>query len=119
MLTFIAGATSRGARVARTTAETMSSARPWASFARVFAVAGATITSSAQSARAMWSISPSWDGSKRSLRTVWPVSVCSTVGETNPAASRVVAQRTACPDLRRARTSSGLLYEFHLRKAFA
>ena len=53
MFTFIAGASSSGARVARATVETRSFASPCASFASVLAVAGATTKSSAQSASAM------------------------------------------------------------------
>ena len=69
MFTFIAGATRTGARVASSTAETRSSASPQLSFASVLAVAGARITSSAQSASEMWSISPSSEASNRSVRT--------------------------------------------------
>ena len=57
MFTFMAGATRMGARVASAMVDTRSSARPRASLASRFAVAGATIRSSAQSASAMWSIS--------------------------------------------------------------
>ena len=53
MFTFMAGATSTGARVASSTAVTRSSASPCAMRASVCAVAGATTTSSAQSASAM------------------------------------------------------------------
>ena len=53
MFTFIAGATSSGARVASSRVEARSSARPQAIFASRSALAGATSTSSAQSASAM------------------------------------------------------------------
>jgi hypothetical protein len=53
MFTFIAGASSSGARDASTTVVTRSFARPCAMRARMSAVAGATAISSAQSASAM------------------------------------------------------------------
>ncbi len=109
MWTFMAGATSTGARVASSRVVTRSSARPCAMRASRWAVAGATTTSSAQSASAMWSISPSSAASKSSLRTERPERVWSTSGETKRAASGVSTQRTSWPARRRARTSSGTL----------
>jgi hypothetical protein len=94
MFTFIAGATSSGARVARATADGRSSASPCASFASECAVPGATRTISAQSASAMWSISPSSDASRSRVRTVSAESVCSTSGATKCVASGVITQRT-------------------------
>ena len=109
MFTFMAGASSTGARVASATVVTRSSASPCASGASVWAVAGATTKASAQSARAMWSISPSSEGSKTCVRTGAPVRLWSTSGVTKWSASGVAMQRTACPARRRARTSSGTL----------
>ena len=57
MWVFMAGAMSRGQRQASRVVLSMSSARPWASLAQMLAVAGATITRSARSARAMCSTS--------------------------------------------------------------
>ena len=57
MLTFIAGASSTGARLASTTAASRSSAIPAAKRAMASAVAGATMIRSASSARRMWPIS--------------------------------------------------------------
>jgi len=107
MFTFIEGATSTGARVASRIVETSSSAMPCAILASRSAVAGATTTTSAQSASAMWSIRPSCSGSKRSLRTDSPESAWSASGATKCAALRVIAQRTTKSALRSARTSSG------------
>ena len=95
MLTFIAGATSSGACVARPIVLTRSSASPWASLANRCAVAGATTSSSAQSAREMWSISPSSLRSKSCERAGAPVNVCNTSGVTKRSASGVSTQRTA------------------------
>ena len=52
---FIAGAMSLGHRQARTVVVSMPSARPWASLAQTLAVAGAMITRSVRSARAICS----------------------------------------------------------------
>jgi hypothetical protein len=82
---------------------------PAASFASTLAVAGATTTASAQSARSMWPIRPSSPGSSRRLRTGSRVRVWSTSGETNSAAASVSTQRTAWPARSSARTSSGTL----------
>ena len=56
MFTFIAGATSTGAVVARYSVERKSSAMPCANLARMLAVAGATTSASAHCASAMWSM---------------------------------------------------------------
>ena len=63
-------------------------------------MAGATTTASAQSASAMWSISPSCAGSKSSLRTASPETVWSASGATNCA--RLAGERAAHAVARRA-----------------
>src|SRR4249919_2064091 len=69
---FIAGATMIGAVVARHSVVTRSSAKPWVSLARVFAVAGATTTWSAQRASSMCPIAASAASSHSEVRTGIP-----------------------------------------------
>ena len=69
MFTFLAGATTSGARVARQSVVSRSFARPCASRASTWAVAGATSTTSAQSASSMCEICDSSAGENRSERT--------------------------------------------------
>src|SRR5207249_8863243 len=65
----IAGATTTGQRAARTVTETGSSARPCASLARVFAVAGATTITSLSRPSVTWAMSVSMPGAHRSADT--------------------------------------------------
>ena len=69
MPTFMAGATSMGARVARAVVESISSANPQASLARMLAVAGAMANSSARLARAICSTSQVSGRAKVSVTT--------------------------------------------------
>ena len=97
MLTFIAGATTSGARVASSTVVRRSSAIPCAIFAITFAVAGAITTASAVSASRMWPISDSSVRSKVSSATRFPDSVWSVISVTNSRALRVITTWTAAP----------------------
>ena len=66
--TFIAGATSTGARVARYMVVRKSSAMPWANLARMLAVAGATTSASAHCASPICSM-PFWPARPRRRRS--------------------------------------------------
>ena len=109
MFTFMAGASSTGARVASTTAASRSSAMPAASRAMTSAVAGATSTRSAWSASWMWPIWASSAGSNRLRATGCPDSVCSVRGVMNLVAARVITTRTSAPALRSKRQVSAAL----------
>ena len=109
MCTFMDGATSKGAWVARTTVVSRSSAMPAASLATTLAVAGAITSRSAPSARLMWPISDSWVRLKRSVATGAPDRVWKLNGVTNSAASRVITTRTEQESCTRSRTNSKAL----------
>ncbi len=85
----IAGATTTGADVARQVAVTTSPARPLAIAPSQCAVAGATTTASAVSARTMWPIRPSGSRSSTSVSTGWRDSAANDSGPTNRAADGV------------------------------
>lgn len=103
---FIAGATVSGAVVARHRVVTRSSARPCARRANRSAVAGATITRSAQRASSMWPIACSAALSHNVVRVGCPDSAWKLSGVTNCCAPLVMATCTCAPASRRRRTSS-------------
>jgi len=109
MLTFMAGASSTGARVASTTAVSRSLAIPAASRAMASAVAGATIRRSASSASRMCPISASLAESNRSCETAAPDSVCKVSGVMKRVADSVITTRTVAPALTSRRQSSAAL----------
>ncbi len=110
MLTFIAGASSTGARDASTTAARRSLAMPAARRAIASAVAGATTIRSASSARRMCPICDSSVRSKSSRPTGWPDNVCMVRGVMNCVAASVRITRTSAPALMKRRQSSAALY---------
>ena len=93
----IAGATIRGALVARAVAPSGSSARPIANFAIVLAVAGATTITSAPKASATWSMFKSEFDSNRPTVTGRCVSASNVVGPTNSDAPDVITTSTCAP----------------------
>ena len=93
----MAGASRRGASVARAVAVRASSARPWASRARVWAVAGATASISARRAKATCSTANSDCMSNMSVTTGRWVRLRKARGVTNLAASVVRMTSTSAP----------------------
>ncbi len=94
MWVFMAGAMSLGQVQAKTVVVSMSSARPWASLAHTLAVAGAIITKSVRSARAMCSTWWTKFRSKVSTITLLPVSCSKVKGAMNSVAFRVITTST-------------------------
>ena len=109
MCTFMEGTTSKGARVASATVVRTSSAMPAASLATALAVAGATTSRSALSARLIWPISDSWVRLKRSVATGSPERVWKLRGVTNSAAALVITTRTEQGSWTRSLTISNAL----------
>ena len=109
MFTFMAGASSRGAFEASTTAVSRSLAIPAARRAMASAVAGATTIRSASSASRMWPISASLPASNSSRATGAPESVCIVSGVMNWVAASVMTTRTVAPALTSRRQSSAAL----------
>ena len=109
MLTFIAGATSNGARQASATVVARSSAIPCASRARMSPVAGAITNSSAQSASSMCPMVDSCCRSNVSVATGCCESACRVSGVMNFCAALVMTTRTSAPALMHKRTSSAAL----------
>src|SRR5690606_6595349 len=107
---FIAGARASGAVVARQRVVTRSSAKPWASLARVSAVAGATRTRVAQRASSICPIAASAAGSQSEVRTASPDSAWNVVAPTKCVAPCVIATLTWAPASRSRRTRSADLY---------
>ena len=103
---FIAGAASTGLSAASRVEVARSSAMPWAIFARMSAVAGATTTRSASCPSLMWAMSLFSVSASVSPKSVWPVSVSTESGVTNAAPARVRMQRTPAPASLRRRISS-------------
>ena len=97
MLASIAGATSRGAPVASAVTLMGSSARPRASFASMWAVAGATASRSAACASATCSMASGEPGSNRSVSTGRWVTLRKVRGVTNRVAEYVMSTSTAAP----------------------
>ena len=93
----IAGQTITGAAVASTVVVSGSSASPSAILAMVFAVAGATTTTSARSATATCSIESSDEGSKRSVSTGRWVMLRNASGVANLVALSVISTSTSAP----------------------
>ena len=97
MLPSMAGATIRGAAVARTVAVSISSARPWTILAMTLAVAGAMMTASARLASMTCSTLVSESASNRSRTTVRWVRLLKVSGVTNSVAERVMITSTSAP----------------------
>ena len=109
MLTFIAGARINGLTQASAVAVSASSARPWASLARTFAVQGAMTSASQRSAIEMWSGIHSPTSSKSPVQTGLRERVRKVSGVTNRAAAAVMTTETSYPSLEKRRTSSQAL----------
>ena len=106
---FMAGATSSGQLRARHVVERMSSANPWASFARKSALAGATRIALAPRESSMCAM---WFGklaSHRSVTTWRPVRAWNVAGVTNFVAASVIATWTSTLFLCRSLASSATL----------
>ena len=97
MLASIAGATSSGAPVASAVTLMGSSARPRASFASMWAVAGATTMTCAAWASATCSIASGEPGSNRSTSTGRCVILRKVRGVTNRVAECVISTSTSAP----------------------
>jgi hypothetical protein len=95
MFTFMAGARSTGARVARNSVLSASSAIPRANLPIVLAVAGATSRRSAASARLMCWMSLSAPSANWSTNTGWPDSASKVIAETKRVACSVITTRTS------------------------
>ena len=95
MRVFMAGAAAFGQSQARTVVVSMSSARPLASFASTFAVAGAISTRSARSATETWATLRSKLRSKVSTSARFPVSCSKVRGVTNSVAWAVMITCTS------------------------
>ena len=106
---FIAGATTRGAVVARHRVERRSSASPWASRASTLAVAGATSTRSAHRASSMCPIPASACSSSSSQCTGLDESAWKVNGATNSRAPAVITTLTSNSLSRNRRTRSAAL----------
>ncbi len=105
----MAGATSTGLSVARSTVEARSSASPFAILASRSAVAGATTTRSASRESRMCPISASSVSENSSVNTFSPLSVASESGVTNSCPPAVRMQRKESPRSRPRRISSRTL----------
>ena len=121
MWLFIAGATTSGAVLASAAEVSRLSARPWASFASVFADAGATTNTSQRATSSRCEIG-SWSGagspgkapragsgSNSSTRTGAPVTPSKVARPTNWRLAGVCTTRTAWPAAVASRTSSTAL----------
>ena len=106
MCTFMAGATTTGARVTSSTVVSRSSAIPCASLASRLAVAGAISIKSAVSASVMCPISDSWVRSNVSVETGLPDRVCKVSGVMNSCAFLVITPLTVASALTSRRTIS-------------
>ena len=95
ILVFIAGLMIFLQVHARTVVVSISSARPWASFAITFAEAGATRTTSAAFARETCSTENSKFRSNVSTRHLFPVSVSNVIGLMKFVAFRVISTWTS------------------------
>ena len=109
ILVFMAGAASLGQAQASTVVVSMSSARPWASLAHTLAVAGAMMTRSVRSARAM--CSTWWLKFRSKVSTIHRVPVsCSKVrGAMNCVAWAVIITSTLACCLTSAEASAAAL----------
>ena len=103
---FIAGASRTLFFVASSTAVARSSAWPFAIFAMMSAVAGATTTRSVSRASRMCPTSNSEAGSNNSVKARSPAIAPTDIGVTNSCAARVSTTRTAMPRSRRRRIRS-------------
>ncbi len=108
---FTAGDTpvNTGAVIASIVVVSISSATPSAAFARMFAVAGATSTRSAQSASAICATFQCCTGAHISTVTGLPLISRKVSSVTNSVASFVMTTRTSAPALRRRLTTSTAL----------
>jgi len=105
----MAGASTSGARAARSTVVRRSSAIPFASLPSTFAVAGAITIASAWSASRMCPISDSCVRLKVSVATGCPESVCRVSGVTNCCAPALMMTGARAPAPTRSRTTSHAL----------
>src|SRR5580692_1683424 len=116
MLTFMAGATTTGAVVARNRVPRKSLAMPWANLARTSAVAGTTSSASIDCATAMCSTAESIFGCSAepapnmSVMTFSPESAAKVRGRINSWAARVMTTCTRTPRSCSSRTISAALY---------
>src|SRR5512143_3978157 len=110
MLTFMAGATSTGAFVARYSVLSASSAMPRANLPRMLAVAGATSSRSASSAIETWRMSPFAPGAHWSWKTGWRERASNVIGATKRVAAAVITTRTSAPRRCSSRSTSQALY---------
>jgi hypothetical protein len=109
MFTFMAGATRTGARVASKSVESASSAIPCAILPRTLAVAGATRSSSAASARLMCVMSLSAPRANWSRNTGCRERASKVMGLTNCVAFRVITTWTSAPRFSSSRNTSQAL----------
>ncbi len=98
----MAGARTSGHEASSSVEVNRSSAIPCASFASVFAVAGATTATSASCASRTCGTPP--DASHRSVYTRCSESAANVAGPTNRSAERVITTRTVAPRNRSRRT---------------
>jgi hypothetical protein len=110
MLTFMAGATNTGAFVASAVARSALSQIPQASFARVFAEAGAITIASAQSASSIWPIPSAVSSSHTLVRTGLPERAWKVSDEMNFEAADVITTRTSNLRFTNNRINSAALY---------
>ena len=109
ILTFIAGAASTRLSVASNTVVAISSARPVAMRARIFALAGAITMRSAARDNSIWPIAASSVRLNSSSRTGCPLRVAADRGEMNCRAAEVITTWTVAPrSLRRQINSNDL-----------
>src|SRR5207245_2993434 len=100
IVSLMAGATTTGARVASTVADTTSSVSPRASFASICAVAGAITSRSARSPSVTWGSSYGVCASHMSVTTGCWERARRVRGETNWAAADVMDVWASATDLR-------------------
>ena len=116
IFTFIAGATITGAWVAKNRVVRKSSASPWANFASMLAVAGATTRASVDCASPMCSMEESRSPSSlpgeghNPVITLWPVREAKVNGVMNFWAASVITTCTSSAWRCKARTNSAALY---------
>src|SRR5262245_25637083 len=110
MLTFMAGATRTGARVAVYSVDSESSAMPRANLPSVFAVAGATSSRFAASASPTCRISPSMPSSNWSRKTGCRESASKVIGDTKRVAFWVMTTWTSTPRFCSSRSTSQAFY---------
>ncbi len=106
---FMAGAMTIGARVAKAVELSISSAKPWAIFAMILAVAGAMSSSAARSARAMCSTAIAECNVNIAVTTGRCVIACRVRGLMNCCAAAVITTSTSKPCLTKRLAKSAAL----------